>query len=145
MKDIGTTCAKVKVDLQSLFLFSSVYLFQSNLIVWFYLFYLSDCGRCFGVSTQLTRHIRSVHEGRKDYVCPTCAKAFTSTKTMNEHIDRNHRLPKDKICNYCGAVFNVQKDLIRHIKKQHKTAVEETVKDNDISPPPMSLPPPILH
>ena len=91
-----------------------------------------------GVSTQLSRHIRSVHEGRKDYVCPTCSKAFTSTKTMNEHIDRTHRIPKDKICNYCGSVFNVQKDLMRHIKKQHKI-----VKD-DMSPPPISLPPPIL-
>ena len=57
---------------------------------------------------------------------------------MNEHIDRTHRIPKDKICNYCGSVFNVQKDLMRHIKKQHKI-----VKD-DMSPPPISLPPPIL-
>ena len=101
-------------------------------------FFFSDCGKCFGISTQLTRHIRTVHEGRKDYVCPTCSKAFASTKSMNEHIDRNHKMPKDKICNYCGSVFNVKKDLLYHIKKQHKI-----VKDNNISPP-ISLPPPIL-
>ena len=48
------------------------------------------CQKAFGTTSNLTEHIRTVHEKRKDHACPHCEKAFGMKTTLTRHIRRQH-------------------------------------------------------
>ena len=49
----------------------------------------------------MTIHKRSVHEGIKDYKCPTCGEAFAQAGILKKHIRSVHEGVKDT-CTICG-------------------------------------------
>ena len=49
-----------------------------------------ECGQCFGESGHLRQHIRTQHEQRLDYQCPTCQKRFGQSGHLHRHIRSMH-------------------------------------------------------
>ena len=54
-------------------------------------FKCEQCGKFFSQPMSLKTHIRTVHEGRKDYICTTCEKSFKHSKNLRKHIAAVHK------------------------------------------------------
>ena len=48
------------------------------------------CAAAFGWASHLTRHVRVVHEKRKDHACPHCAAAFSQASKLTTHVGTHH-------------------------------------------------------
>ena len=48
------------------------------------------CGDTFGSAGHLNRHIKTVHDKRRDHKCPHCGDAFGEARTLTKHIERKH-------------------------------------------------------
>ena len=48
----------------------------------------------------LTRHIETVHEGKRLYECKICKKSYTQKTHLNTHIEATHKMSKHK-CGQC--------------------------------------------
>ncbi|XP_077180900.1 uncharacterized protein LOC143831631 [Paroedura picta] len=72
----------------------------------------ADCGRGFGVFSNLIRHPRA-NVGEKPHECPDCGKGFGHSSALVTH-GRIHTGGKPYACNECGRRFNVVSNLLRH-------------------------------
>lgn len=109
----------------------------------------SQCCQHFYTSTQLRRHVRTVHEKR--WACPSCDQVFQSKTHLKRHIRKEHgrvgklilfscqhckqkfvtseSLEKHEadshvhICSICGESFTLTSQLCRHKEQQHRDAV----------------------
>ena len=54
-----------------------------------------SCGKSFSQTTNLKRHITSVHEDPKDYKCKSCDKSFSQEHRLKKHIEKVHEGYKD--------------------------------------------------
>lgn len=43
------------------------------------------CGKVFYLKNKVNTHVRVVHQGLKNYICPYCNKAFGSAQTLRDH------------------------------------------------------------
>eukprot|EP00186_Timspurckia_oligopyrenoides_P001702 CAMPEP_0182441262 /NCGR_PEP_ID=MMETSP1172-20130603/208_1 /TAXON_ID=708627 /ORGANISM="Timspurckia oligopyrenoides, Strain CCMP3278" /LENGTH=843 /DNA_ID=CAMNT_0024635441 /DNA_START=90 /DNA_END=2624 /DNA_ORIENTATION=- len=53
-------------------------------------FICSFCGSNFNAKSNMTRHIRMVHEGRKPHECSECGDSFVQTSGLKRHFTRFH-------------------------------------------------------
>ena len=67
----------------------------------------------------MLRKHKNVHEGRKDYVCPTCGAAFVSIFGMRRHNNTVHEGRKDHKCDFCEETRTTSTSLKKHIIKFH--------------------------
>merc|ERR1712079_417664 len=104
------------------------------------------------------RHIKDVHEGRKDLNCDTCSKSFADKRNLTNHIRNVHEGHKDFKCNICDEIFfeyggvkghqirkhSIKKDfkwsknldceaciLKKKISKREESSKEDKVMEND--------------
>ena len=49
-----------------------------------------SCGKSFKAASALKLHIRTVHEGHKDYTCISCGKCFPRLYHLKRHVKRVH-------------------------------------------------------
>ena len=77
------------------------------------------CRAIFG-KTNLKKHIRTKHEGKKDYKCDLCGNQYFEKKRLNRHIKKEHDKIRDEKCNQCSKLFFSKEVLNRHIKNIHK-------------------------
>ena len=70
---------------------------------------LKDC------QYNLSLHIRTVHEGEKNFKCYLCIKAFRHPWHVKRHINAIHKKIKPISCDVCGKSFAEK----RNIKKHH--------------------------
>ena len=59
------------------------------------------CPRCpgtFGNSSHRDRHVRTVHEKRKDHTCPHCAATFGQASHVTAHVRTVHEKRRDHAC-----------------------------------------------
>ena len=80
--------------------------------------YCEKCGTTMDKS-YLPKHIRNVHEGKKDHKCQNCGKEYTDRKNLSCHIKRAHDNVRDEQCNQCGKLFFTKEVLNRHIRNIH--------------------------
>ena len=74
---------------------------------------------------QLMNHIQSIHQKKKDFVCPICIKGFGSQDTLRTHIRLKHEERKiDFKCESCGKAFP-----FGFMLKKHKYTTHEGHKD----------------
>ena len=70
----------------------------------------------------MRRHLRRVHEGKKDYKCEKCNAAFTEKRRLKSHLqyvhDKNQNM--NHKCNYCEKSFILPSMLKNHIKTTHE-------------------------
>ncbi len=79
------------------------------------------CTSTFTIKSNLTRHIKRIHEGIS-FSCSWlgCYKNFSSNNSKKKHIDIIHRGIKNFTCTACKKQFGYLTDLYRHIKtKKH--------------------------
>ena len=57
-------------------------------------FNCSICDHKFSIKQSLTKHIASVHEGKKPYNCSICNQKFSSKQSLTRHIGSVHGLDK---------------------------------------------------
>ena len=74
------------------------------------------CGKNFSKDANLKRHIRTVHEGVKDFECKVCGKTFSEKKAMINHERVIHQGIKAFKCKVCGVQFGSRCNLTRHAK-----------------------------
>jgi uncharacterized C2H2 Zn-finger protein len=88
-----------------------------------------QCDAAFGKASHLSRHVRTVHEQRKDHACPQCDAAFGQAGNLRKHVRTVHEKRKDHACPQCDAAFGQASHLRTHVRAVHE------------HPPP--LPPPV--
>ena len=64
-----------------------------------------SCGKFFSTSGNLKHHIKTVHEGQKNYNCNTCGKSFAHTGGVKYHIQTFHERQRNHKCDSCGKSF----------------------------------------
>ena len=87
----------------------------------------TECPICKAIfdKTHLKRHLRTVHEGIRDYKCEHCGKEFTEKKGLVCHTKRVHDNIRDEQCKHCGKCFFSKECLYRHIKNIHEKDLQE--------------------
>ena len=78
-----------------------------------------QCAAAFGTAGSLTRHVRVVHEKRKDHACPQCAAAFGTAGHLTKHVLTVHEKRKDHACPQCAAAFGEAGSLTKHVRAVH--------------------------
>ncbi|KAI0774475.1 hypothetical protein C8Q74DRAFT_837805 [Fomes fomentarius] len=80
------------------------------------------CNKCFSRKPDMIRHVKTVHEGRKDFFCrwPDCGKSFSQQATLSTH-ENIHTGEKPWHCPAldCDRAFADQSSCARHFKEQH--------------------------
>ena len=84
-----------------------------------------SCGKSIASAHKLKVHIRTVHEGLKDYKCETCGRAFSEAKSLKRHIESVHEGLKKHKCDHCLSSFSGRQSLKKHVEKVH----QETLPD----------------
>ena len=72
------------------------------------------CKHKFHSNRDLTRHINSVHEGKKEVQCGTCGKFFTCSNTLKTHERCVHLKLKLYKCEQCQKSFTLADTLKKH-------------------------------
>ena len=78
------------------------------------------CVAAFTQASNLTMHMRKVHEGRRDHARPHCTAAFSEASGMrNKHLCAVHERCRDHARPHCAAVFSEAGNLTRHVRSMH--------------------------
>ena len=68
----------------------------------------------------MTRHIESVHEGRKAFKCDICDHSFTHKYKLKGHIESVHEGKKEFKCDICDQSFSKKYHFKRHMASIHE-------------------------
>ena len=92
-------------------------------------------------------HIKTVHEGCKDFKCKPCAtvhegdkdlkyefsdNSFSEEGTLEKHIHKVHEARKDHKCKYWDNFFSEGGKLKKHIQKVHDNERINVAKQQNI-------------
>ena len=72
----------------------------------------------------LTKHIKTVHEGIKDFMCSECGKAFKSNLALNSHFKVVH-LKEFYECDICQMKITTLTGVQKHKKVVHEKVKSE--------------------
>jgi uncharacterized C2H2 Zn-finger protein len=79
-----------------------------------------QCDAAFGEASTLRKHVRTVQEQRKDHACPQCDAAFGEAGTLRRHVRSVHEQRRDHACPQCDAAFGRAGDLRKHVRVVHE-------------------------
>lgn len=95
---------------------------------------LLQCDICLystDVKCNFKRHMKLVHEKRKDFKCEECEKLFSSNDAVKRHVQGVHKREKHFMCEYCQDMFSQKINLMFHITVKHKTSEKVKCKECD--------------
>ena len=58
-------------------------------------------------SEHIKKHIKNIHQGKKDHKCDACGKSYVDLQGLKRHIIMVHEGRKDYSCEYCGKAFSL--------------------------------------
>lgn len=77
-----------------------------------------DCGKAYSRRDYLTHHVRSFHEGLRDWKCSVCGNEFTTKQSMALHEKKVHRVKKGRdwqcAAPGCNQEFDREAQLVKH-------------------------------
>ena len=82
------------------------------------------CGSDFDTESEMSNHIKSVHE----ITCPLCSKILYDKFDLDMHMN-THTTPEDIKCKFCGSNFLTDADLRLHLAT-HQTKNDKNKDDN---------------
>ncbi|KAK0519636.1 hypothetical protein OC835_007460, partial [Tilletia horrida] len=79
------------------------------------------CDKDFKVNSDLLKHMRGVHEDRREHSCPAkdCAAAFFVKSHLTRHVAHAHQTAKTHVCAVCGEEADTDVALVRHLHHAH--------------------------
>ena len=77
------------------------------------------CERTFHTFRDLTRHVKGVHENKKEIQCQLCGKLFSSASSLAPHIRSFHLQLRPYSCDICKKSFTLDDTLKKHMKWAH--------------------------
>ena len=83
-------------------------------------YYCEQCGKCLSTKSDLKRHVKIVHEKRKEFTCDICEKSFGHRPHLQRHIKSVHEGKKDVKCQKCRKNFRDIPTKNRHFKEVHE-------------------------
>ena len=113
---------------------------QSGVVTKGYKYECQQCNKAFTKTSNLTRHIQSIHEGMKyacnqcdlqfttqsramtkgyKYECQQCDKAYITSSHLTRHIQSVHE-GVNVACDQCDKQYTDQSSLTRHIQSVHE-------------------------
>ena len=72
----------------------------------------------------VTRHIKLVHEKRRDYKCSMCSYAAGSAQSLGWHVKAQHEHMRDNVCSECDYRTSAKHNLVAHVKIVHRNIKE---------------------
>ena len=82
------------------------------------------CGFCQKYCSQkstLSLDITSVHDGKKPFECEFCVKSFSKKSSLNTHIGCIHDSKKSIVCGFCQKSFSQKKSrMCLHVTSINK-------------------------
>lgn len=83
-----------------------------------------ECFKVFANKHTCLIHMKMVHEGIKNFVCPiqTCAKGFATKQQLERHHKKHHEDPsiqEQLHCHFCTRTYGSIYGLNKHIETQH--------------------------
>ena len=76
--------------------------------------------------SNLSTHVRTVHEGKKEFKCEYCGKCFGVNQNLKQHI-RIHLQDFKFKCEFCEKGFIRSQHLSRHLKTWHEKEAKEKI------------------
>ena len=73
-------------------------------------------------------HIKSIHEGIKEYKCEYCGKEFDKKNNLKKHIIGVHEESTENynfVCDFCAKRFYSSSHLKRHVLQHHSENKEK--------------------
>ena len=70
--------------------------------------------------SNVSQHIKAVHEHRRDFKCSVCDYAASSRKDLSRHTKAVHEKIKDNACEHCDYTCSFKYHLTEHVKIVHK-------------------------
>ncbi len=78
------------------------------------------CSKIFSHKSHKTIHLKTVHEGERNFKCDKCInKAFGRKCDLNKHIKTVHEGERPFKCKNCNHPFGEKGNLTKHIAKMH--------------------------
>ena len=78
------------------------------------------CYKSFAQKGHLSRHISTIHEGKKTFKCSLCKGSFSRNDTLTKHIESVHERKKLFNCDICETSFTMKSNLTKHIASVHE-------------------------
>ena len=75
----------------------------------------------------MNRHVRSVHEGKKPFMCEICSSRFSEKCYLNSHIAHVHEKKLKFTCDICKKGFSQKGALVRHNSSVYKVCKPPTL------------------
>ena len=79
-----------------------------------------QCDYKTGDASNLKKHVRTVHEQRKDHACPQCDATFGAASSLRTHLRTVHEQRRDHACPQCDAAFGAAQHLRTHVRTVHE-------------------------
>lgn len=79
------------------------------------------CTSSFAEKNKLGKHILSVHEHARPYKCELCSATFSQASDRKRHRLVLHEGCRPFVCQHCGKAFGRRSSLTQHCQRVHKT------------------------
>ncbi|KAJ8907563.1 hypothetical protein NDN08_007674 [Rhodosorus marinus] len=89
--------------------------FKSNFIC-------TECSSTFKSRYHLERHVKAVHQRRKDFACKHCDKTYSQRSHLKLHTANVHEGNAKIVCEYCQYEFAWRTNYLKHVRKNHPEA-----------------------
>ena len=77
------------------------------------------CSKVFSTTSNLNRHIKTVHLKERSFNCPHCVKLFNLKQNLERHIKTVHLNERNYKCPHCDKAFGQNSDLQSHVNAIH--------------------------
>lgn len=77
------------------------------------------CGKVLSSRTNLTRHIRGLHNREQTFLCPRCPATFLYRCQLASHTDTVHLRKRPYGCGVCGRAFGTRGHVKEHVALVH--------------------------